>query len=170
VLRKLSLALAAATVTALGGVSVANAAVTFDPASGTGFVGKGDVQLAFGWNNAQLNNNAAGVDFEASTVSEQETTWTCDRDAGPQTQEKENTVTTTLQGVVTKVTRDNKKQITGFGLGGYDGAPVSSEEREGPASGSCPTGWTAVNLQSSGPVVTDGGLYVTHGATSVKIA
>jgi len=26
------------------------AAVTFDASNGTGFVGKGDVQLAFGWN------------------------------------------------------------------------------------------------------------------------
>lgn len=35
-------------------VGSALATVTFDPGTGTGFVGKGDVQNAFGWNNAQL--------------------------------------------------------------------------------------------------------------------
>lgn len=54
----------------LGGVSAAlllasplAAGVTFDPTTGTGFVGKGDVQSAFGWNNAQLQANAAGIGF-----------------------------------------------------------------------------------------------------------
>src|SRR4029434_6434026 len=39
------------------------AAVTFDPYSGSGFVGKGDVQDAFGWNNAQLQSNGGAVTF-----------------------------------------------------------------------------------------------------------
>ncbi|HEY4556119.1 MAG TPA: hypothetical protein VIG68_06765 [Lysobacter sp.] len=43
------------------------AAVTFDPATGTGFVGKGDVQLAFGWNNATLQRNAGKVTFTYAT-------------------------------------------------------------------------------------------------------
>lgn len=43
--------------------TVALAAVTFDPATGTGFVGKGDVQLAFDWNNAALQANAGSVTF-----------------------------------------------------------------------------------------------------------
>jgi hypothetical protein len=51
------------------------AAVTFDPETGTGFVGKGDVQTAFGWNNKQLQDNAGLVQFRATTTSE--TTWTC---------------------------------------------------------------------------------------------
>jgi hypothetical protein len=41
----------------------ANAAVAFDSSTGTGFVGKGDVQLAFGWNNAALQKNASGLTF-----------------------------------------------------------------------------------------------------------
>lgn len=41
----------------------ASATATFDPDSGSGFVGKGDVQVPFGWNNDQLQKNAAGVDF-----------------------------------------------------------------------------------------------------------
>lgn len=42
---------------------VASAEVAFDPATGVGQVGKGDVQLAFGWNNAQLQANAGAVTF-----------------------------------------------------------------------------------------------------------
>ena len=43
--------------------TTAQAAVTFDPETGTGFVGKGDVQVAFGWNNAQFQANATGLSF-----------------------------------------------------------------------------------------------------------
>jgi len=41
----------------------ASAGVTFNETNGTGFVGKGDVQVAFGWNNKQLQTNATGVSF-----------------------------------------------------------------------------------------------------------
>ena len=41
-----------AAIAALAVSTAALATVTFDPATGIGFVGKGDVQLAFGWNNA----------------------------------------------------------------------------------------------------------------------
>ena len=41
----------------------ASAAVTINETNGTGFVGKGDVQVAFGWNNKQLQTNATGVSF-----------------------------------------------------------------------------------------------------------
>src|SRR5215211_401993 len=108
----------AAIVLALAAMLVAStaavAAVTFDPATGTGFVGKGDVQLALGYNNKQLQDNAASLVFTATSVSEQ--TWVCDRDAGPQTQER--TRTTTTQGVVSNIARE-RNQITGFNLTGY---------------------------------------------------
>jgi opacity protein-like surface antigen len=41
--------------------TAAVAAVTFDPATGTGFVGKGDIQLAFGWNNKAAQDNATAL-------------------------------------------------------------------------------------------------------------
>jgi hypothetical protein len=43
-------------------IGTAAATVTWD-AHGTGFVGKGDVQSAFGWNNAQFRANSAGITF-----------------------------------------------------------------------------------------------------------
>ena len=49
---------------ALAVPSVASAGVQYDAATGKGFVGKGDVQTAFGWNNGDLQKNAAGVTFK----------------------------------------------------------------------------------------------------------
>ncbi len=104
------------------------AAVTFDPESGTGFVGKGDVQLAFGQNNKQLQDNAAGVIFESVTVTVTEQSWTCtrlDRDGNPAdtTQERERTTTTTTEGVNSSVASE-RNQITGFTLTAYSGTQL----------------------------------------------
>lgn len=120
--------------------TTAYAAVTFNPETGEGFVGKGDVQTFFGWNNKQLQDNAKNIQFRAivETVNE----WTCDRDAGPQTQERNNEVSS--QQVVTTVARE-KNQVTGFNLEGYSGTPTEIS-RDGPQTESCPTGWTAINL------------------------
>lgn len=123
------------------GAGIALAIVTFDPASGTGFVGKGDVQEVFGWNNKALQDNANSVQFRVVTEEVTETTWTCDRDAGPQTQERARTTTTETQGVVSSVARE-RNQITGFNLIGYEGTPTTTSTTEGPAVGSCPTNWT----------------------------
>ncbi|MBE8525423.1 hypothetical protein ILP97_49455 [Amycolatopsis sp. H6(2020)] len=38
-------------------------AYTSDTATGTGFVGKGEIQTPFGWNNDKLQANAGGVSF-----------------------------------------------------------------------------------------------------------
>jgi hypothetical protein len=138
-------------------VSSVGAAVTFDPATGTGFVGKGDVQTALILNNAQMQNTAVVFTYNATSVSE--ATWTCDRDAGPQTQERANITTTTTQAVASSIARV-KNQITGYNLTGYSSDPIVSEEVEGPAVGSCPTGWTAIDLVVGDPVPTGGGLYV----------
>jgi hypothetical protein len=141
-MRKLYLAMGLALVAMFVAAGAVFAAVTFDPATGTGFVGKGDVQTALGFNNKQLQDNVNNIQFRTLKVTE--TTWTCDRDAGPQTQERANSTTT--QGVVDTVARE-RNQITGFNLTGYSGA---EEEigHEGPAVGSCPTGWTAINQSS----------------------
>ncbi len=46
----------------------ASATVVFDADKQTGFVGKGDVQLAFEWNNKQLQANAADGTFRYSAT------------------------------------------------------------------------------------------------------
>jgi hypothetical protein len=137
------------------------AAVTFDPETGTGFVGKGDVQDVFGWNNKQLQDNAGSVQFRFVSEEVTETTWTCDRDAGPQTQERTRTTTTTTQGVVSSTARE-RNQITGFNLTGYSATPTESSTSEGPPIGSCPTGWTAIN-QNTDTISSSSGLQVSNG-------
>jgi hypothetical protein len=57
--------IAALTATALV-AAPASAAVIFDTETGSGTVGKGDVQTPFGWNNKQLQDNAPGVTFRYS--------------------------------------------------------------------------------------------------------
>lgn len=57
--------LAAGTVFAAGAVAApAAAAVTYDPDTKAGFVGRGDVQRAFGWTDAELAETASGVAFD----------------------------------------------------------------------------------------------------------
>lgn len=56
---------AAAILTPLGFASSANAAVAVD-GTGTGFIGKGDVQTALGYNNAQMQSNAGSLTFTTS--------------------------------------------------------------------------------------------------------
>jgi opacity protein-like surface antigen len=144
-MNKMLLAAAAAT-TMLA--SAAYAAVTFDAATGKGFVGKGDVQLALTMNNAQLQGAANSIalnDFAAVSTSSIDSEWICSKvnNAGfEQTQERSRSITTKREGLLAAVARE-RNQITGFILTGYNGAPVTSTHTDGPARGSCPTFWTA---------------------------
>jgi hypothetical protein len=106
--------------------AAAMATVTFDAASGTGFVGKGDVQLAFGWNNAALQANAGGLTFSYDAVE------TYDAECYWETQTGKGKVVvhditvprhTAIKGAVAHEARTHK-QIDGFKLTGYAGAPV----------------------------------------------
>ena len=115
----------------LDGISVQ--AVTFDAETGQGFVGKGDVQLAFGWNNKQLQDNAGSVEFRVSSVAE--TTWECYNSRNEKTQERSRTTTT--EGVIDSIARD-RNQITGFSLSGYV-AGASTTTADGPSLNSCPS-------------------------------
>jgi hypothetical protein len=116
------------------------AAVTFDPATGSGFVGKGDVQVVYGWNNKGLQDNAGSVQFRVEATTVTEYAWICEKDhKNEQTQERSRTVTTTQQGVINSVARDRRNQVTGFILDGFSGGSgASSTTVEGPALNSCP--------------------------------
>jgi hypothetical protein len=56
---------------------VAYATITFDGVTGVGFVGKGDVQYTFGWNNKGLQDNADSVKFQATSTDVTEVSWEC---------------------------------------------------------------------------------------------
>jgi hypothetical protein len=160
--------------------SVAGAAVIFDADTGEGFVGKGDVQLAFGWNNKALQENLSDVQFtyNASTTETSEISWVCTNSNNENLQERERTTTTTSStvGVVSKVARV-RNQITGVELSGYNGTPTVIEGNpvtEGPAVNSCPSGPWTLTTPAGDPVqldpVTAGGLYASYdGGTPVLL-
>ena len=134
------------------GAGIAFATWTFNPDTGTGFVGKGDVQLLFGWNNAQLQANAGSVQFRASSEVVTEVTWECTNANNDRIQERERTTTTTTQGVVSSTARV-RNQITGFNLTGYSGTPTESSTTGGPAVNSCPAGPWVLTTPAGDPVV-----------------
>lgn len=142
---------------------LAFAAVTFDPATGTGFVGKGDVQLALGLNNAQLQAQAASLQFASVSTVVTEVSWVCTNDRNENTQSRERTTTTSIQGVVSSVARE-RNQITGFNLTGYSGTPTESSTTEGNPLNSCPSGpWTLTTPAGDPEVVSSSSALTVNG-------
>lgn len=107
------------------------ASVTFDPFTGKGFVGKGDVQIPFGWNNAQLQANALQVSFTYSATNTYTVTeaWATGNPDNPWTLNSHTTtipvdysISSTLDGSPRQV--KGQRQFTGFILTGFIGDPV----------------------------------------------
>jgi hypothetical protein len=163
-LRKLATRIGAAAVVFALSATAVFAAVTFDPETGEGFVGKGDVQLVYGWNNKALQDNAELVEFRANSEVVTEVSWICTNSNNDNEQVRSRTTTTSIEGVVTSVARE-RNQITGFILEGYDGAVEESLETDGPAVNSCPSGpWTLTTPAGDPEVVSStGGLQVSDG-------
>ncbi|MCW3996493.1 MAG: hypothetical protein NWE98_10160 [Candidatus Bathyarchaeota archaeon] len=120
-----------ASILAVSMVLPARALVTFDPATGTGFVGKGDVQLAFGWNNKALQDNALGVTFTYVAINEYLVTevWATGNPANPWTLQSHtatvalsNSMSSALDGSPRQ--EKGQKQFTGFILSGISGTTV----------------------------------------------
>jgi hypothetical protein len=158
-------------VAALAAVAVVTTAVyadvIFNPEDGTGFVGKGDVQLALDWNNRQLQQNADDVQFRANSETVTEITWICTNTNNENTQERERTTTTSVEGLVDSVVRE-RNQITGFILSGYDGNPtIGTPVTDGPAVNSCPSGPWSLTTPAGDPEVisSTGGLQVSINGT-----
>lgn len=107
-------------------MSSAGAAVTFDSGSGTGFVGKGDIQEAFGLNNKALQDAASTVTFSYLATAEFDVT--CEWDSttgGPKPKTIHHVITNTkTSGIASTVDGDPRKtrgqnQFTGFNLLGH---------------------------------------------------
>jgi hypothetical protein len=143
------------------------AAATFDLATGTGFVGKGDVQQIYTWNNKELNANANNVQFRYSSVEVTEVSWECTNSNNQKVQERERTTTSSIQGVVTHIARDNKKQITGFNLTDYSASGSDSSTSEGPVVNNCQNAWTLTSPAGEPEVKSStGGLQVSINGTT----
>lgn len=155
----------------VGAVGSATAAVTFDPSTGTGFVGKGDVQLAFGWNNAQLQNNQGNVTFSYQTAEIYTAVCTWTTGEGTRGQQTHNVPHTKKTGVTgTMVPHERmRNQITGYNLTGF--ATQTATTGAIPVmGGACPGNaghegvWTSVSMTSSGAQ-----LFAVHNGNQVRI-
>jgi hypothetical protein len=137
--RKLSAGLALA-----GAAAVAFAAVTFDPGTGTGFVGKGDVQIAFDWNNKALQDNFRGVTF--TFVEQTDYVITCEWTTGeknPTLHVQTKTKTVGVNGTLASAARKNSSgkdgEVTGFFLTGYGSVVTEGGNFTAPEEGDkCP--------------------------------
>ena len=56
--------------------STVSASIAFEKGVG-GFVGKGDVQKAYGWTNAELQENASRIGFYWDSFTQTTAEWTC---------------------------------------------------------------------------------------------
>lgn len=156
--------------------SAAFATVSFDPTSGTGFVGKGDVQTAFGWNNAKLQQNAGGVSFSFNDVATYlaTCTWQTGNPDRPQSLKTHNVDIPRHTRVNSSLQYDARthKQIDGFLLNGY--GQTSTEGTVPVVGGACVGNeegidhngqWSAVELVGS----SGGTLTVNYGGSSVQL-
>lgn len=138
------------------GVGTAAASATFDPDTGTGFVGKGDVQKVFGWNNQTLQSSAAGVAFAYSSETDTQYDVTCEFDTttGGRTPRivhhvinKKANVGSAVAYDVTKANRNNPRgDVTGFNLTGKANE-TTDESGSVPVVGDpCPGGQPGLGL------------------------
>lgn len=166
-----ALAVVIAVATAVAAVAV----VTFDPATGKGFVGKGDVQTAFAWNNQQLQKNAAGVTFTYNATDSYEAvcTWvTGEGTKGEQTHNVSHSTSTEVKATIGSEGRDKSSGLngpnTGFILTGFGKQTESGSVPVvgGPCPGNPGTDaeWTSVT-----PLGGSGGLFANFGGTAVLI-
>ncbi len=109
--------------------SGAHAEVIFDSATGTGFVGKGDVQLALNYNNAKMQENAANLTFTSTSTNVYDVTVEWDTGLGTKGQKHHLITETTTNSFKDNVSYDTKtkKQVVGFNLTGITSHVTSGD-------------------------------------------
>ncbi|MBX4211639.1 MAG: hypothetical protein KW806_02505 [Candidatus Yanofskybacteria bacterium] len=152
---------------------VSTKSVTFDNQTGTGFVGKGDVQTAFSWNNAQLQSHALSLLFSYNTTQTYAAICTWVTGEGTRGEQTHQIALIRRASVNAGVVYDPRirNQVTGFKLTGYgtittDGElPVVGESCVGNDTGIAHNGvWTSVEpICATAPdSCIIGGLYVDY--------
>lgn len=154
--------LAAAAATALVSTA-ALASVTFDSSSGTGFVGKGDIQLLYGWNNAKAQSNAKLVSFgyDATDTYDVECQWTTTT-GGPSPKEILHDINVPRHTrIASSVAADPRKtgQYTGYNLSGF--GSTTSEGTVPVVGGACPGNSNVGIITAVTQTGSTGGLSVT---------
>lgn len=125
------------------------AAAKYDPESGTGYVSKGEVQAALGWNNEEFQANAVRIDFNFRTYRYLRLAWTCTEDGGGGTLERESFRHSTSYGRLT-TTPQGHQQVVGFKLSDPEYLTARNVPAPGLEQGSCPESWTAGDVRSAG--------------------
>jgi hypothetical protein len=170
-MRKMMIAAAAALVT----VSTAALATVDVDDLGNGFVGKGDVQLKYGWNDQALQTKAAGVSFFVNVDEEYKYDCTFTVEVGgkvktqePQTTRRGKTVKVN-SGVAYDARINAKSKITGFNLNGF-GEDISATGTVPVDGGSCPGGPLGDGVISNVELNdTTGGLFVSYDGKSFPL-
>ncbi|MFF9621379.1 hypothetical protein [Streptomyces griseosporeus] len=166
-------ALAGAVAAVVLATAPALAAVSYDPATGTGFVGKGDVQTAFGWNNKQLQTNASGVTFTYDATTHYSAVCEWVTGAGTRGQKTHDITLSRHTSVSSAVAYDARvqTQITGFNLTGISASSTTGTVPE--AGAPCVGSDDGVDHNGTWVSVTEtgstGSLSVGYGGTSVPL-
>lgn len=175
---KLWIAMAAVMAALLLTANVALASVTFDSSTGFGFVGKGDVQIAFGWNNQTAQAQAGNLSF-SYTVTESYTAvceWTTGTGTRGQATHDINLQRTSSVSDTIQYDARAHNQVDGFFLTGFTGTPTYNGTVP-VVGGACVGNTDGIDFNGTWTSVTDngssgGGLFVsdpTLGLGPVKI-
>jgi hypothetical protein len=117
----------------LATAGTALATVGFDPATGTGYVAKADVQAAFGWKEQTFQANARKLSFHFERLTSW--TWDCLIDGHLSTLTADEQISQRVDSaVVATAVRKNTMAVTGFDLTGFPAAPSAG------SAASCPSG------------------------------
>jgi hypothetical protein len=109
------------------------AAVAFDPASGTGYVAKADVQAAFGWKEQAFQANARKLSFHSERLTSW--TWECLIDGQLATLTADEQISQAVDStVVGTAVRKNAFSVSGFDLTGFSAIPSTG------GAVTCPSG------------------------------
>jgi hypothetical protein len=154
--------------------SAASASVIFDSNGGTGFVGKGDIQVLYGWNNQKLQQNAGGVAFsyDATDVYDVECYWETVTGQGRIIVHDINVPRhTRVNASVAYDARRNSSgkngDITCFNLSGFGSTTTNGTV---PAvGGTCPGQSQVATIIAVTLVSSSGGLSVSWGGTSYPL-
>ena len=162
-LRKTGLTLAITAIASLGATGVASASTSFDPDSGVGFAGKGDVAQPLGLDNKALTAAVKNGAIAFSYADEATYQITCEREGRNETVQRSFNRTQTVSAAVVYDTRKNQRgNITGFNL-----TDLGNESVDGNLN--CPTNQTLVGGPTLVSTSEDGGLSVTDGIGTAVI-
>ena len=107
----------------LATAGTALATVGFDPANGTGYVAKEDIQAAFGWKEQTFQANARKLSFHSERLTSW--TWDCLIDGQLTTLTADEQISQRVDSaVVGTPVRKNTFAVTGFNLNGFSAAPA----------------------------------------------